>query len=145
MTTRLIAVLVVGTALLAGCSSGGQSEPVPTTTGVNFSGSGKATLAVAGTSYMFDAACESTEADAAGRLLVSGSGVGPSGAPVSVSVDLSLSERTGTMGANLGGDPPQVVQAETSTVDLGPPLVVTGRFGEVGEATLTVDGCSPSS
>lgn len=133
---------VVGAVLLlAGCSAGEQQAGPSTAT--NFTGGGPARLELAGETFTFAVACESTGSDGAGTLLISGQGTRADQVTIAVSAEVSLGDGTGSMGANLGGDPPKVVHAPDAVVDSGPPLRITGDFDGIGVGTLVVEGCSP--
>jgi hypothetical protein len=135
-------VCVVGAALLlAGCRAGEQQAGPPTAT--NFTGAGPAHLELAGETFTFAVACESTGVDGTGTLLISGRGTRADQVAIAVSAEASLGDGTGSMGANLGGDPPKVVQAPDAVVESGPPLRITGNFESIGVGTLVVEGCSP--
>ncbi len=133
---------VVGAALLlAGCRAGEQQAGPPIAT--NFTGGGPARLELAGETFTFAVACESTGGDGTGTLLISGRGARADQVPIAVSAEMSLGDGTGSMGANLGGDPPKVVRAPDAAVESGPPLRITGDFEGIGVGTLVVEGCSP--
>lgn len=133
---------LVGALLLTGCNAGGQQASP--STAPNFTGGGAARLELAGEILSFEVACESTEAGGAGRLLISGQGAGTDLETIAVTADVSLHERTGSMGVNLAGAPPRVLQAPSATVDAGPPLRISGPFDGAGDGILTVEGCTPT-
>lgn len=151
---RLVLGLVLGLAVVGAgvaCRSSGDDTATPAT--VNFTGGGSARLDLDGRQRSFAVVCESTQPGGKGTLLVSSTSPGSTeaGAAVGLQVQVDLATRTGTVGANLGGDPAVVVQAavEDVTVTDGR-LQASGTFTEgaagrtVGEGSLVVEGCSPA-
>ncbi len=145
-------LLVVGVAVVgigAACTSDGSSSPSDT---VNFTGNGTAELVLAGDTFTFTVACETTDLGGRGTLLVSGTGPRSidGGSGIGLEVRVEVASATGTIGANLGGDPPMIVDATEVGVEFDENSfradaefveVETGR--DLGQGTLTVDGCSP--
>ena len=150
---HFLGLLVVGVAVVgigAACTSEDSSSPSDT---VNFSGNGTAELVLDGDTFTFTVACETTDLAGQGTLLVSGRGSAPveDGSATGLEVRVDVDGATGTIGANLGGDPPRggrgdrgrrrLRRAARSALDADFLDVDTGR--EVGRGTLAVEGCSP--
>jgi hypothetical protein len=154
-----VGVAVVG--LVVGCASEDVNAPDDT---VNFTGAGTAELVIDGTTSTYRVACESTELGGQGVLLVSGSAEvaagepnSPTGAlssvrpsPVGLELRIDAASMVGTVGANLGGEPPLVVEAlDVDFEEDAGVLRATAGFVDVdtgealGEGSVVLEGCTP--
>jgi hypothetical protein len=149
---HLLGLLALGVAVAGvGVACSGDDSTSPSDT-VNFTGSGTAQLELAGETTTFTVSCESTDLGGTGTLLISGSGPpGTSGgAAVGLEVRVQLGSSSGTVSANLGGEPPVVVTSsdaevtfDGATLGVSSPYTDTETGRAFGDGTLTVEGCRP--
>jgi len=96
--------------------------------------------------------CESTDLGGTGTLLISGAGPpGTAGtATTGLEIRVQLGTSTGTVSANLGGEPPVAVESsdvevtfDDATLEVSSPYTDSDTGRSVGDGRLTVEGCTP--
>ena len=149
---HLFGLLALGVAVVgAGGACSGDDSSSPSDT-VNFTGSGTAQLELAGETSAFSVSCESTDLGGTGTLLISWAGPpGTAGtATTGLEIRVQLGTSTGTVSANLGGEPPVAVESsdvevtfDDATLEVSSPYTDSDTGRSVGDGRLTVEGCTP--